>query len=234
MRKDQVLAAEVEIEAGSQGMHAHGAAFDVPAGAAFAPWAWPEDGAVIGDARLPEGEIGQGILGVFVVADAGAGAHLLEVQMEQLAIAAAAVLVFPDAEIDRAIRRAISHPAGHQRFDQGDDLRDMLRGAGRLVRTQAVQAQKILKKRGLKFRGVLGQRCLVLAHALDDFVLNVGDIHDVADVEALELQIPAQQVGKNEGAEVADMGEVMHRRAAAIESHVFAVGMARDKFLDRS
>ena len=41
-----------------------------------------------GDARLPQGEIGDGLLGVFVAGDALAGAHLLKVQIEQLAVAA--------------------------------------------------------------------------------------------------------------------------------------------------
>ena len=119
MGKDQVFAAQVEIEAGAEGFHAHGAAFDVPAGPAFAPRAGPEDRAVVGDARLPEGEIGGGFLGVFIAADALAGAHFLEVQFEQAAIMAAAGLVFFDAEIDRAVRGAISQAARRPAFRSG-------------------------------------------------------------------------------------------------------------------
>src|ERR1019366_3716843 len=108
MGKDEVFAAQVEVEAGAEGFHAHGAAFDVPAGPAFAPRAGPEDRPVIGDARFPEGEIGHRFLGVFIAADAFAGAHSLEVQLEQLAVTTAASLIFFDAEIDRAVGGAIS------------------------------------------------------------------------------------------------------------------------------
>ncbi len=58
MRKFQILATEMQVEACAQHLHAHGGTFDVPAGPAFAPWAGPEDLAVLRHACLPERKIG--------------------------------------------------------------------------------------------------------------------------------------------------------------------------------
>src|SRR4051812_38607474 len=43
MWEDEVFAAEMQVETGSEQFHAHGAALDVPAGATIAPRAGPED-----------------------------------------------------------------------------------------------------------------------------------------------------------------------------------------------
>ena len=81
----------------------------MPSGTAFAPRAGPEDVPVLGQARLPQGKVGQRILGVFVAGHPVSEAHPLEVEDDQLTIAAAALLILLDAEIDRAIRRPISN-----------------------------------------------------------------------------------------------------------------------------
>src|SRR5947207_14687923 len=43
MRKHQILSAEMKVEARTEQFHAHRTALDMPAGAAFAPWAGPEN-----------------------------------------------------------------------------------------------------------------------------------------------------------------------------------------------
>ena len=111
---------------------------------------------------------------------------------------------------------------------------DVFAGAGSFVRTQAIEGLEILEESGLVFGGVIAQGGVGFTDAPDDFVLHVGDVHDVADLEALELQAAPHQIGENEGAEVADVGEVMHGRAAAIEADGFAGRIARDEFLDRA
>src|SRR5581483_3369962 len=57
MREDQVLAAEVQVEAGAEQFHAHGAAFDVPAWTAFAPGTRPKDVTILRHACFPEREV---------------------------------------------------------------------------------------------------------------------------------------------------------------------------------
>src|SRR5690242_21943003 len=97
MRKHQILAAEMQVEARSEQFHAHGAALDVPAGTAFAPRARPEHVAIFRDTRFPEGKIGDGLSFIFVAAHALPGPHLVEVRSDELAVLMAASAVLLDA-----------------------------------------------------------------------------------------------------------------------------------------
>jgi hypothetical protein len=63
-------------------------------GAAFAQGLGPENVAILRHTRLPEREVGDGFLGVFVALDAFAGAHFIEIELEQLAVIAAAAAIF--------------------------------------------------------------------------------------------------------------------------------------------
>ena len=103
MGEHQVLAAEVEVETWPEQFHAHGATLDVPAGPALAPRAVPKHIAVLRHAGLPEGEVGDRFLFVLVTAVPFAGAHFVEIDVEQLAVFVSGFLVFVDAEIDGAI-----------------------------------------------------------------------------------------------------------------------------------
>jgi hypothetical protein len=51
------------------------------------------------------------------------------------------------------------------------------------------------------------------------------------DGVALELEIAADDVRENERAKVADVGEVMHGRPAAIHGHFLALRVEGDKLL---
>ncbi len=62
---------------------------------------------------------------------------------------------------------------------------------------------------------------------MNDFVIHVGDIHDVVDFKAFELQEAADHIDEEEGAEVADMGEIINSWAATIEPYFFAGGLGR-------
>src|SRR5688500_15927010 len=90
MRKHQILAAEMKVEAGAENLHAHGAALDVPARPAFAPGTGPENVAVLWNPRLPQCEIGQGFFCVFVALHPFTDAHFFKVKFHQLAVGAAA------------------------------------------------------------------------------------------------------------------------------------------------
>ena len=65
----EVDAAGVDVEVVLEVLHAHGRALEVPAGAALAPWALPEDVAVAGFAAFPEDEVCHGVALVFVAID---------------------------------------------------------------------------------------------------------------------------------------------------------------------
>jgi hypothetical protein len=52
--------------------------------------------------------------------------------------------------------------------------------------------------------------------------------------EALELEVAADKIGEDESAEIADMGEIIDRRPAAIEADVSAGRVERNEFLHRA
>ena len=80
MREFKVLPSEMEIKAVSQVMHAHGTAFYVPPRATLPPGAFPENLAISLSACLPQGKIGNGILGIFIGLNTLAWTHLIKVQ----------------------------------------------------------------------------------------------------------------------------------------------------------
>ena len=49
-----------------------------------------------------------------------------------------------------------------------------------------------------------------------DHVADVGHVHDLADAGAAEFEIAAEDIGEEEGTEVADVGEVVDGRAAGV------------------
>src|SRR5690606_16654093 len=73
VREDQIYTATVNVEVLAEVFQRHGAAFQVPAGTALAPRTRPEVGAILGLARLPEGEIGDRVLAVFIAVSGGGG-----------------------------------------------------------------------------------------------------------------------------------------------------------------
>jgi len=91
-------------------------------------------------------------------------------------------------------------------------------GVRRVVWQKAIQRFQIFKKRGFVFAGEFAEGSFVFADALDDFVLHVRDVHHVCDGVALEFEITADEVAEDEGAPVADVGEVINRRPAAIHA----------------
>ena len=227
MRKNQIFAAHVNIDTWAEEFHTHGAALDVPARTAFAPRAGPEHATIIGSAGLPKGEVGDSFLGVFVVGDALTLAHFLKIQFEQLAVGVAGGAIFFDAEIDRAIGGSIGDALLHQLVNQIDYFRDVFGGAGSFVRTQAAEGLEIFKEGGFVFLDEVAEVCFIFGDAADDFVFDVGDVHDVADIVTLELERATDEVGEDESAEIADVGEVVDGGAAAIEADVFAGGIQR-------
>src|ERR1035437_3401671 len=173
MRENEVFAAQVQVKAWPEELHAHGAALDVPAGPAFAPRAGPEHRAVLRHARLPEREVSNGFLLILITAHALAHPHLIKVELHQLPIARASTAVFLDAEIDRTVWSLIGQPAHQQLLDERNDLRHVLGGAGRLVRLAAVQGGEVVEEGRLELAGELAQGCPGLADPLDDLVVHV-------------------------------------------------------------
>jgi hypothetical protein len=98
------------------------------------------------------------------------------------------------------------------------------------MRRKAVERFQILEERGFKFSGEFRQRGFGFADALDDFIFDVRDIHDVRDLEIFEFQITPDEIGEDERAPVADVREVINGRPAAIHPDFWRI--ERREFLD--
>ena len=234
MRKNQVLAAEVQVKARPKDLHAHRAALDVPARPALAPGTRPEHLAILRRARFPEGEIGDGFLRVFVAAHAFARSHFIEIQLHQLPVLAAAAAILFDAEIDRTVRSFVGSAAGDQFIDQRNDVADVPGRARGVLRTAAAERVEVFEKFRLVSGRVFLARAAGLADALDDFVLHIRDVHHVGEDVTLEFQIAPDQVGEDECPEIADVREVVHRRPAAVQADLFAGRVERNERLRRT
>ena len=110
----------------------------------------------------------------------------------------------------------------------------MLDRARHVVRAQATECLFVFEKRGLVLAGVLPERGAGFADAFDDFVLDVGDVHNVSHGVAFELEIAPDQVGEDKRAKIADVCEVVHRRPTAVHPHFLARRIERDEFAHRT
>ena len=133
----------------------------------------------------------------------------------------------------------IGDAALDQPLDHGAHLVDVLGGARLEGRLQAAERLHI----GLELRvGLFGdladrlverQVGIVARRARVDLVVDVGDVADIGDVlGAIEMaQQPEQHVEDDDRPRIADMGEVVDRRAADIHAHVGRID--RDEILLR-
>ncbi len=134
-----------------------------------------------------------------------------------------------DAVIDRAIgfvRVAVCE----QRRDDLDHFGDVMRRTRHHLGTFVAESVKILEK-------VLRVRCRKLVDRdrtgsglVDDPVVDVGQVHHVGEVVALESQVPPQDVAEYEGAKIPDVSKIPNRRAADV--HPDLAVLDRLKILD--
>ena len=99
---------------------------------------------------------------------------------------------------------------------------------------QAAKRFEVVEKGLFKFAGVFTERLAGLINAADDLVLDISDIHHVADVEAAKGEVAPDNVGEDKRAEVPDVRVVVHGRAAAVEPDFFTVGIQRHERFDRA
>jgi len=85
MRKNQILAAEMQIKARPR-IFMLMALHSMCSRGGLRPTGWPENVAVLRHTRLPEREVGDGFLGVFVALDPLTHPRFVEVELDQLAV----------------------------------------------------------------------------------------------------------------------------------------------------
>ncbi|MPM60271.1 hypothetical protein SDC9_107122 [bioreactor metagenome] len=214
VRKHVVDAAGMNVEGPTEIFHRHGAAFDMPAGPARPPRRIPDHVAVLFVPGFPQREVGDRILGILVVLDADAGKLIFPVDVGQLAV----VREFVDREIDRPVFGLIGIAFFEQRFDQGDHFGDV-GGSGRVDRRGGDCELFEVFEEGLDVAcRELFERQIFGARIADGLVVDVGEVHHLLDFISGQAQGPAQDVLENIGAEIADVGEIVNRRSASVDS----------------
>ena len=80
-----------------------------------------------------------------------------------------------------------------------------------------------------EFFGVIADADVLGGGVGDDAVVDVGEVHYMSEAEAAEFEEAAENILENEGAIVADMGEVVDGGAAGV--HGDFAGFLRDEGL---
>ncbi len=196
----------------------HCRALQVPAWAAAAEGRIPcrAHGLVFGRRTLPEREIPHVLLGVLVGGHARAGLEIPLVQLGQATV----VLEPRDRIVDRAVVTPIRESALQQLLDQGHHRPDKLGGTGVDVGRLDAQVVAVFEERRHERRDMRLQGDARAGRRPDGAVVDIGQVHDVEHPIPARPQVPPEEVGQQEGAEVADVGVVPHRRPAHVERHL--------------
>ena len=109
-------------------------------------------------------------------------------------------------------------------IDQLFDERDHLRHVRRRVRIDgrpldADRVHRLIPDRLALDRDLLGRPALALA-ALDDVVVDVGDVRDVANVEARPLEVAPNHVEDEREAAMPQMGRAIDRGTTHVHAHL--------------
>ena len=225
MRKDEVHAAAVEIDRLAEDRHRHRGAFEVPAGTAASPRRIPGGAAllVLGLRRFPEREILCVLLRVVVLRHARAGLQFARVEPRELAVGGE----LADREIDRPVVRLVRDALVHQALDERDHFGDIVRRPRIVLRALDAKIFPVPVEDLDHGLGELANLLLLLGRALDDLVVDVGEVHHLLDAPSPQAQHAPQQVLEEERAEVAEVRRVVDRGAARVEPHGAAVRRAR-------
>ncbi len=153
--------------------------------------------------RLPDDEVAGVLLVVLVAVDAGAALDALVIETRELAVLGKG----RNLEVDGPVA-AIRVAARFERPDRLPHRLDVLGigGARALFHDLEAKRRRILAVRLDVAVGVFAQRHAGLLRLEDGAVVDVGEVHDVPDVEAgLILQRAAQHVDGDKRPEVADV-----------------------------
>jgi hypothetical protein len=208
----------VDVQLIAEGLAGHRRALDVPARSAGAPRAVP--GRLGGLGTLPQREVTRV---AFARLQLLAGSDQLAVQIAPAELAVLGKRA--DLEVDVAID-GVGVAGLNQAIDETDDLVHAGRDARELVGAQDAQAVHDAEVRV----DVLARRRLGIAPvalgALDDLVVDIGEVLDVLEPEAAVLEIAADDVHGHEHAAVPDVGMELGRHAA----HVYAQHAVRTQW----
>ena len=228
--------AAVDVQILTQVLHGDAGALDMPAGIAHAPGGVPFQCLIL---KLGFGEpehkvVLAALVGVLFHALADAYGQILLVEVVEHIV----FLQLGGVKVHVAAGK-IGVAGVHQ---PGDNLNVIVNAVGgRLhhIRGADVQLFAVVEKGVGVELGDLHHGLVLPLCALEHLVLalvrvggqvaHVGDVHHALEIIAGIAQIAVQNVLHNVGAQVADMGKVVHRGAAGV--HLYDVGVVGDELL---
>ena len=201
----------MDVDGGAQVAVDHRAALGVPAGAAFSPRRRPAGLAGLGG--LPQGKV-KGVALLVVDLDTLAGAQLVKVAARQDAV----VVVRAHREVHVARRHGIGKALLDKKLNHLLHGLDLARGAGANVGVKDAKAVHLLDEGVGELLGNRGGRGALLVGAVDDLVIDVGEVLGKGDLIALVHEVTADHVKREERAGVADVDLVVDGGAAHVHA----------------
>jgi len=217
VREDEVGPAAVNVERQAEVFLRHARALDVPARAPLAPRRLPRG--LAGLRGLPQREVERVVLAVLDALGAQvavAGLHLVDVAARERAVARERA----HAEVNVAVLGGVRVAAVDEVLHERDHRVDLLRGLRAHGRVLHVHRVHVLDERLRVLLGNLGGGAALLVCLVDDLVVHVGHILDEDHVELAPLEVAADHVEAHEGARVANVDVVVHRRPADVHLHL--------------
>ena len=164
--------------------------------------------------RLPESKVARVFLLVLVRVDAFAATLDVagKIDLRQFAVFRERL----DPVIDRAVR-LIGMAALFQLFDQRNHFRNVLRRSRGDLRAFAAERIKVFPKGVNVLLSIVVDGHAALLRFRHDAVVDISEVHDVRHAQALELQIPANNISGDRRAKISDVAVVPNGRPAVIE-----------------
>ena len=201
----------MDVDRSAQVAVHHGGALGVPTGAALAPGARPTRLAGLGG--LPQGKVERIVL-VLVLLDARTNHKVIDVAARDLAI----VGIAAHGKVHIAVIGSVSVALLDKRLDHGDHGTDLLGGAGAHIGIEHVGGAHDADELVRELRRDLGGRSALLVGALDDLVIDIGEVLCERDLVAARDEPTADHVKADERAGIADVDVVVDRGAAHIHA----------------
>src|SRR5215472_2371923 len=204
MREGEVDAAAVYVQSVAEIFHGHRGALNMPARTSRADRRFPEMLARL--RSLPESEVARVVLVVAIHVHTRAGLHPRHINFRQLPIARK----LRDAEIDGAVAVVGESIAG-KALNQFHRVVDMLGGAGNVFGRLEIQGGAVIEIGLNVFVRILTNADVRCGGLLYDAIVHIGKVHHLNDAEPSRLQIPPQEILKNERAEISDVSKIVYR-----------------------
>ena len=127
-----------------------------------------------------------------------------------------------NAEIHGGILGAVGVAFFHEGRDHFHHVRNVFGGGGlgKMIRPFNAERVEILEERLLeRSREVRQWQPAVLAPP-DRLVIDIRQVHHALDLQPPILEMPLQEILKNIGAEISNMGEIVNGRPTGVEPHL--------------